>query len=129
MKKDKKLSPSQIAKWFINHVDREAGDDITHLKLQKLLYYSQAWHLANYNESLFEEDMQAWTHGPVVPSVWQEYKDYEWQSLPPHNEEIQIEGIEDYLNTVYESYGKFTAKKLEKMTHHLISSGFQNLLG
>ncbi len=44
----KQQSIKHVATWIINHVDRECGDSITHLKLQKLLYYSEAWFLANY---------------------------------------------------------------------------------
>ncbi len=53
-------SPLDMAKWFINRVDREAGEAMTHLKVQKLLYFAQAYYLANYNQQLFSEDMQAW---------------------------------------------------------------------
>ena len=37
--------PKRIARWFINHADRDAGEAITPLKLQKLIYYAQAWAL------------------------------------------------------------------------------------
>ena len=50
----------QIADWFAGAIDREAGDSITHLKLQKLVYYAQAWFLALNDKPLFEEEMQAW---------------------------------------------------------------------
>ena len=58
-----------LAKWFISRVERDSGDDITHLKLQKLLYYAQAWHLAHTNAPLFNKEIKAWTHGPVVTTV------------------------------------------------------------
>ena len=110
--------PSKIAKWFINRVDREAGDDITHLKLQKLIYFAQAWYLANKNQPLFAEDMEAWTHGPVVPSVWHIYKSHQWGSLPPESSDPAIdESTTRFLNVIHEKYGKFSAKELERMTH------------
>ena len=59
-------SPLDMAKWFINRVDRESGESITNLKLQKLLYFAQSYYLANYNKQFFNEEMQAWAHGPVV---------------------------------------------------------------
>lgn len=53
------------------------GDLISNLKLQKLLYYSQAWYLVNNNaEKLFEDEIQAWKFGPVVPSVYNEFKKF-----------------------------------------------------
>jgi uncharacterized phage-associated protein len=112
-----KHKPATLAKWFISRIDRDAGDDITHLKLQKLLYYAQAWHLANYDVSLFDEDMQAWAHGPVVPTVWRIYKEFGWNPLPPERPPNIEAGLRSYLEVVFGQYGGFTAKKLEELTH------------
>lgn len=109
--------PADIAKWFINRADREAGDDMTHLKLQKLLYFAQAWHLANLGVPLFQEEMEAWTHGPVVPSVWHEYKGYQWDSIPP-TKDVEIDkNVADYLEKLYRKYGRYSGKALEELTH------------
>lgn len=114
----KQYNPSDISKWFVNRVDRDAGDDITPLKLQKLLYYAQAWWLANNNELLFNEKMQAWTHGPMVPSIWKEYASHGWQSILPFEDfTFPNSTIESFFNKVYEVYGKFEAKALEDLTH------------
>lgn len=56
-----------IANWFINQFDRESGDNITHLKVQKLLYFSQAWYQVLKNEELFAEEIEAWAHGHDCP--------------------------------------------------------------
>jgi uncharacterized phage-associated protein len=109
--------PKEMAKWFINRVDRDAGEAITHLKLQKLLYFAQAYYLANFDRELFAEDMQAWTHGPVVPSVWHEYKKYSWESIPPQAQARVSKEIVPYLEAVYANFGKFDAKELERITH------------
>jgi uncharacterized phage-associated protein len=109
--------PKEMAKWFINRVDRDAGEALTHLKLQKLLYFAQAYYLANYDEPLFAEDMQAWTHGPVVPSVWHEYKKYSWESIPPGETANVADDIIPYLEAIYTHFGKFDAKELERITH------------
>ena len=111
--------PRTLARWFINRVDRDAGAVITHLKVHKLLYYAQAWALANFNKSIFTEDMQAWTHGPVVPSVWQKYRNSGWQALPPESAaNLGDENLENYLEIVFERYAKYSAKELERMTHN-----------
>ena len=57
-----------VARWFVNHADRASGEAITQLKLQKLVYYADAWFLANFDEPLIKEDFEAWAHGPVVPA-------------------------------------------------------------
>jgi len=50
--------------------------DMSHLKLQKLLYYIQAWHLAIFGKSVIDDDFKAWVHGPVCVSVWHAVKKY-----------------------------------------------------
>ncbi|MBQ8161809.1 MAG: DUF4065 domain-containing protein [Clostridia bacterium] len=45
----------------------QMGDAMTNLRLQTLLYYAQGWSLARHGEPLFEESIEAWEYGPVVP--------------------------------------------------------------
>lgn len=110
-------SPSDVAKWFINRVDRESGEAMTHLKVQKLLYFSQAYYLANFKTPLFEEDFEAWAHGPVLRSVFNDYSGSKWEALPPTDEPEIDEAICDYLEAVYANFGKFSAKQLERISH------------
>lgn len=112
-------TPVAVANWFVSNLsDLEAGEVVTHLQVQKLLYFAQAWHLMALGRPLFAEDMQAWPHGPVVPSVWHEFKGYGWKPIAPGG---AAEGIDadsrNILEQVRDSYGSFTAKKLEAMTH------------
>ncbi|EIM25225.1 Panacea domain-containing protein [Microvirga lotononidis] len=107
-----------IAKWFINSTDRESGDAITHLKVQKLLYYAQGWALAYFEKPLFDEELQAWAHGPVAVSVWEQFKGQGYQSLPEQKVTRRITGDALLLlQSVNERYGIYSAKKLEQMTH------------
>lgn len=112
-------NPLSVAHWFVQRLtNTEAGDMVTHLRVQKLLYFAQAWHLLALNRPLFEEDMQAWAHGPVVPSVFHALKEYGWQPLPLDG---NAEGIEEdslgILEQVVDIYGDYSAKRLERMTH------------
>ena len=43
---------------------------MTAMKLEKLVYYSQAWSLAWDGEPLFNDDFQAWANGPVCPTLF-----------------------------------------------------------
>lgn len=61
--------PQITAEELADYVLAKNGQ-MSHLKLQKLLYYIQAWHLAMYGNPIFEEDFKAWVHGPVCLSVW-----------------------------------------------------------
>jgi uncharacterized phage-associated protein len=112
-------SALDIANWIIASVDREAGDSITHLKLQKLLYYAQAWALCLLGRPLFEEDMQAWVHGPVAETVFQAYRRYGFEALPPPNRLPALAPEDEaHLLSVLEAYGDFSARRLEAMTHN-----------
>lgn len=111
-------SALDIAKWFINAADREAGDAITHLKVQKLVYYAQGWAMVYLGKPLFDEDMQAWAHGPVVPSVWNHFRDQGYQALPVQKITKRVgDDVAQLLASVNERYGIYSAKKLEHMTH------------
>ncbi|MEL6642771.1 MAG: type II toxin-antitoxin system antitoxin SocA domain-containing protein [Pseudomonadota bacterium] len=111
------ISPKVIARWFVNHADRDAGDVVTQLKLQKLVYYAEAWFLANFDRALIAEDFEAWAHGPALRSLYAKYRDYGWEALPPESGRRPPESIADFLKAVYEEYGQYSAKKLERMTH------------
>ena len=110
----------EIAQFFINATDRSVGDSITHLKVQKLVYYAQGWSLALLGRPLFSEDLQAWTHGPVAESVWKQYNKHSWNALPPEESNIAIKKPEvlKLLGEVFAVYGNETAKQLEHRTHN-----------
>jgi uncharacterized phage-associated protein len=99
---------------------RERGDILTNLKLQKLLYYAQAWYLALQNKPLFAEDFQAWIHGPVLPSQYQRFKKFEWR--PIIEEEISLPKLNNeeiaHLIEIVNVFGTETASSLELMTHN-----------
>ena len=76
-----------IAKYLIDFQTKEANLNISHLKLQKLLFYTQAFHLAYTDEELFEEEIQAWEYGPVQPEVYETYKNYGNAIIPPEEKD------------------------------------------
>src|SRR5690606_28223588 len=65
-----------VVNYFLRKVDKTSGSSMTPLKLQKLVYYAQAWHLAFYGTKLFNEEFQAWVHGPVNYELWQKYSGF-----------------------------------------------------
>lgn len=122
---DAKYSASDIAKWFIVHnrvkmADNDA-DYISNLKLQKLLYYAQGVVLAATNIPLFREDLLAWTHGPVVREVYDEYKEYGSRGIDGEDICLDLTQIDDttqeLLCEVYDVFGQYSAWKLRNMTH------------
>lgn len=108
----------QIADWFLCNIDYTAGDSITHLKLQKLVYYAQSWSLAIFNQPLFDEDFEAWVHGPALRSLYQKYKKYGWEGLPQPSKHPSLDDpVPDLLRDIVEIYGTQTAKRIETLTH------------
>jgi uncharacterized phage-associated protein len=114
-----------IAKYFLMLAaggEEDAGEAMTHLKLQKLLYYAQGFHLAlNGGRLFFDDPIEAWKHGPVVRTVWSEYGRYGGDRIPadPNFEpsECLSESEQNLLNDVWNAYGQFSAWKLRNMTH------------
>lgn len=107
-----------IADWFLTSIDTDAGDSLTPLKLQKLVFYAQAWSLALRNKPLFRDDFEAWTHGPVIRSLWNKYKNRGWEAIePPKHQPSFDKSTESLLKDVLNSYGNLSAKRLEHLTH------------
>lgn len=129
---------SEIAEWFIiktnaeiktNQAENDMYDvyeGLTHLKLQKLLYFAQGVHLAYLDKPLFDDPIEAWSYGPVVKAVYDQYQKFKRE---PIKIEItkQIEKLitqismdsETYkvLEFVYDNFAIYTAWKLVEMAH------------
>jgi len=108
--------------YFINEANKN-GKAITNKKLQKLLYYAQAWHLVFYNKPLFKDRIEAWVHGPAIRSVYQHFKSYGYQPIQKDiGEDIFKNNIskneKDLLDEVWNVYGKHDAFYLERLTHN-----------
>ena len=96
-------------------------------KLQKLVYYAYGWTLALLNESdqemnyhLFNNRIEAWVHGPVIPDLYQEYKSYGWKDIPQlHSFDSSLFSSEekDILSQVWDVYGPLNADQLEMISH------------
>lgn len=114
------INAINVAKYFLSKT-LESDENITNLKLQKLLYYAQGYHLALFDNELFQEEIEAWTHGPVCPKIYHEFKEYGSNSIPYTNMENFSECFTneqlDFLDEVYNVFGQFSAWKLRDMTH------------
>lgn len=110
----------QIADYILALSNPEIGEVISNLKLQKLLYYGQGVHLAAFDRPLFEDEISAWVYGPVVESVYQDFKIFGKGAilLPKTKREERISAAtKDFLVSIYASFGQFSAIKLSQMTH------------
>ncbi len=114
------LSAQDIADYFLSNIDEESGDNVSNLKLQKLLYYAQGFHLALFGKPLFEEAILAWQHGPVVPEIYHRFKHYAANALPPpekFDRSKYAPAISELLDEILSVYGQYSALKLRSMTH------------
>ena len=103
---------------------QEAGEAPSVLKVQKLLYYCQAWHLAIEKDSLFAGKFQAWVRGPVNREV---YDRFSGKTMFSSLEEADIshgfdkaaipETQREVMDSVLEIYGKYSDTQLAEITH------------
>ncbi len=111
---------SKIANALLRLADNAEGSDLlTNLKLQKLLYYEQGYHLAQFGTPLFEEEIEAWQYGPVVPEVYARYSVCGRNSIMPEDESFDF-GSDEELELfckVFDTYNKFSAMGLMQLTH------------
>lgn len=91
--------------------------DITNLKLQKLLYYCQAWSLVFTGQALFVEQIEAWVHGPVVPCIFRRFKAFRWNTIDCEVGVPTSVTLKAHLNAVLDSYGNIPASQLERLSH------------
>ena len=109
-----------IARKIIARTDTEHGDSISNLKLQKLLYFMQGFHLALLGEPLFLQEIRAWTYGPVVPEVYDRFKRYRKDAINTRDftDSLTLTAREQRLfDAVYTEYNQYSAIGLMKLTH------------
>jgi uncharacterized phage-associated protein len=109
-------SADRVAAWLIN-LSYEKKSPVSNLKLQKLLYYAQAWHLVFFEGPLFGEEIEAWVHGPVVPAVFRRYREHRWGSISKPENVPAPAPAASHLEEVWRVYGSLTAYDLERLTH------------
>jgi uncharacterized phage-associated protein len=108
-----------IAEYFIKKSQKE-GRVITNKKLQKLLYYAQAWSLVFNDKKIFDAPIEAWVHGPAIQEVYSAYKEFGFGNITSSVNENDVLAPEEkrVLEDVWKAYGKFDADYLEILTHN-----------
>lgn len=92
----------------------EHGDLVTNLRLQKLLFFAQAWHLALRDKPLFPERFQAWVRGPVQPNVYARFHHFGSSPIEGTSSAWNVpKGVERHIADVMEAYGSFSSYELE----------------
>lgn len=103
-------------------------------KLQKLLYYAHAWHLALCDQPLFEENIEAWTWGPVVRNIYIQFRRFRRRTIrttarelrkakgAPLDYDFVTPTVEDdrtriFLRAVWDAHKRYTGIQLSNATH------------
>lgn len=131
---NKKFTALDIANWFlwynqVEQIEKTIDEDdlyegLSHLKIQKLLYYADGICLAINEDTLFEEKIYAWQHGPVVKEVYKELSINGRDEIPFNVNCINIieeinsyDDLKEILLTTYDNYAGYTAWQLREKTH------------
>ncbi len=134
-------NPKAIADYFLD-LAAQNGVELTPMKLQKLVYFANGWHLALRGEPLIDEQVQAWTHGPVIQTLYNAFRRYgvrpisakaiqhSWVGEPwpgrsecvSHtpvvgDEPARDEFVKSFLDRIWDVYSKYSAIQLSNMTH------------
>ena len=99
----------------------DESDPLTHFRLQKLLYYAQAWSLVLRETELFPEEIRAWTNGPVVEEVYRKLPDGRCAAVVPENAFDSAPDLEPedaaFVKHFWDAYSGHSASQLYRMTH------------
>jgi uncharacterized phage-associated protein len=119
------ISALSVARYLIDLAAKSDENDLTNLKLQKLLYFAQGEHLLQFGRPLFCDDIEAWKLGPVVRAVYSEYKKcgafpitvFDGLIASTTRDKLP-EPIKAFLkNRVWNEYGKYSASYLVTLAH------------
>lgn len=124
-----------VSRYIVNY-SNEKGYGISNLKLQKILYFVQAWFLIEVKEPCFKEEIEAWEFGPVVPVVYHEFKRFGSSYIPTvksyfnvnenniwdverekFNDKLIKENDKKIINAVVDKFSECSANYLVKVTH------------
>ena len=98
----------------------ERKGEMTAMKLQKLMYYSQAWHLVWEEDALFADDFEAWANGPVLPNLYARHRGQfkvNAALFPDGNVAALTDAERKAVDKVLDFYANQTAQWLSDLTH------------
>ena len=114
----------EIANFFIEK-SLGSGEELSPMKLNKLVYIAHGWYLGLADKPLIGEAAQAWKYGPVIPSVYRRFKSYggaQITSVEPASDLITIPEVRDselkeFLQRIWDVYGHLSGLQLSSLTH------------
>ena len=132
-------NPLAVANYFLELAKTTGGLDP--MKVQKLIYFAHGWHLALHGENapLINEPTQAWEYGPVVQSVYHEFKSFGGSKIDRLGTDFDMATGQEFtprvplsdeqaiplLNKIWEIYGKYSGLQLSHLTHQVGSAWYK----
>ena len=127
---DMVYTPQHIANYFLERAELE-GRPIKPLKLIKLVYIAYGWYLALTGKKLYNEEIEAWQHGPVIPSIYHEFKEFGSGTINRRAYDLDLDTLESFapqidegdgevrliLDRVWAAYARFSGWDLRQKTH------------
>ena len=122
LKNRKEKSAHVVADYFLLKLVLSSGDTISNLKMQKLCYFSQVASLVHRDELIFDDEIQAWAHGPVIPNLYRRFRHFGWQAIDPTalrtRPDLRLADDERHLlNRVWKKLSGYSARYLEDLSH------------
>jgi uncharacterized phage-associated protein len=110
---------NNVAAAVIARMRRTHGiDRIDTFRLQKLVYYCQAWHLVWEGDALFPQQIEAWSGGPVVRELYEQHRArYAVDRWPTGSSRNLTAQEKTTVNVVVDAYGRLSGRQLSRMTH------------
>lgn len=107
-------SVHDVAKYIL-----ERQSPMTTWKLQKLVYYSQAWHLVWNEDALFQDRIEAWANGPVVPALYNNHRGkFKVATWSKGDSERLADPERRTIDRVLAGYGELSGHQLSQLTHN-----------
>lgn len=115
------LNSIDVANFFIDLAKSDPYNDMTNIRVNKMLFFAQGWSLARRGKALFKEDFRAWQYGPVAQNVYFAFQPCGNQKIVDFSgqfdsDKFSAEEIELLLD-VSREYDKYSTTKLVNMTH------------
>ncbi len=114
-------SVEAVANYILSYAREKGIEDMTNLKMQKLMYFSQGFALVRLEHPLFDSPIEAWTYGPVVPALYVKLKKYGTAPIRDYLESPDVisrgSSGKEVLDEVMGLLGRLTPSALVELTH------------
>ncbi|WP_201593303.1 Panacea domain-containing protein [Psychrobacter sp. Pi2-51] len=121
-----RYSAIAIANAFIEQSNNGKTNNLTPMKLQKLMFFAQSWYLKSNHSALFDGYFERWQYGPVLPEIYHEFKSFGAKSINEFGSSMWSEyqtvdsndyQVTEFLEQIINAYGDYSGTQLSWMTH------------